>query len=168
MTHKEREAYVRKLMSVLEGGGPEIVVTESGELETLRGAMVTLPLDFLPWGTLTSADRRDRAALRALRAEVLREWPFPRTFGRGVTVDPLAPISVLSRPVEGIPDEYLGRVVPEQVWSWVSRFLQIEQRATYRWRNRGYGLPDGLIIRGCELWVRSILLGHEHLLAGQS
>jgi hypothetical protein len=166
MTHEEREAYVRKLMSVLEGGGPEMVVTESGELETLRDTMVTLPLDFLPWGALTSADRRDRAALRALRAKVLREWPFPRTFG-GMAVDPLAHISVLSRPVEGFPDEYLRRVVPEQVWSWVSRFLQIEQRATDRWINRGYGAPDGLIIRSCEVWVRSILLGSEHLLSGQ-
>jgi hypothetical protein len=166
MTHKEREAYVRKLMTVLEGDGPEMVVTESGELEPLRGTTVS-PLDYLPRGGLTSADRRDRVALRALRAEVLRESPFLRMFGRRI-VDPLALIIVLSRSVEGISDEFLERVISEQVWSWVSRFLQIEQRATNRWRNRGYGVPDGLIIQSCEIWVRGILLGCDYLLAGQS
>jgi hypothetical protein len=167
MTHEEREAYVRKLMTALEGDGPQMVVTESGELEPLQGAMVTPSLDHMPWGTLTSADRRDRAALRALRAEVLREWPLLRMFRR-VTVDPLALIIVLSRPVEGISHEFLERVIPEQVWVWVSRFRQIEQRATNRWRNRGYGIPDRLIIQDCETWVRGILLGCDYLLAGQS
>lgn len=165
MTHEEREAYVRKLMTVLEGEGPEMVVTESGELEPLRDMTVSPPLDYLPWGGLTSADRRDRAALRVLRTEVLRESSFLHMFGRRI-VDPLALIIVLSCPVEGIPIEHLERMIPEQVWSWVHKFLQIEQRATNRWRNRGYGAPDRLIIQDCETWVRGILLGCDYLLAG--
>jgi hypothetical protein len=168
MTHDEREAYVRKLMSVLEGDGPEMVVTEAGALETLPDTARIPPLAFPPRSTLTSADRRDRTALRALRAEVLRaearrEWPFPSPV-EWPAIDPMALILLLSHPVEDILAEDLHRMIPAQVWSWVSQFLQIQYRAMGRWIDRGYGVPEDFLIRSCELWAAAILLGNEHLL----
>jgi hypothetical protein len=168
MTHDEREAYVQKLMSVLEGDGPEIVVTESGALETLPDMARVPPLAFPPRSTLTSADRRDRTALRALRAEVLGvaarcEWPFPSPV-EWPAIDPVALIVFLSRPVEDIPVEDLHRMFPSQVWSWVSQFQHIQYRAMGRWLDRGYGVPENFVIQSCKLWTAIILWGKEHLL----
>jgi hypothetical protein len=168
MTHEEREAYVQKLMSVLEGDEPEVVITESGTLETLPGAADIPPLNFPPRSTLTSADRRDRAELRALRAEVLdaqeqAAWPFPPPFGRPA-VNPAALILLLSRPVEGIPTDVLHRVIPAHVWALVSRFQHIQYRVLARWIVRGYGIPAGPLIYVAKLWAAVILLGEEQLL----
>ncbi len=166
MTHKEREIYAQKLMAVLEGEAPGLTVMESGELEALWPTVATLSPNFCPWRWLTSADRRDRAALRTLRAEVLQASPFEH-LPRGAGVDPLGFIVALSHVdrFQDHPEHPLKREFPQQVWDWVYRYGRIELRATSRWLNRGYGYADDIVCYACQGWVMTILLGREDLLS---
>jgi hypothetical protein len=167
MTHKERESYVQRLMAALEGDAPGTLVTESGELEAPSHTVDRIPRGFCPWRILTNADRRDRAALRAIRAEVLQASPFA-DLPRGADLDPLGYIAVLSHVdrFQEDPEHELKRKFPPQVWAWVYRYGLIELRATRRWLNRGYDLPDNDIIWLCQVWITTILMGGEHLLTG--
>jgi hypothetical protein len=169
MTHKEREIYVQQLMATLEGSAPGMLLTESGAVEALSNTVDMIPYGFCPWRILTNADRRDRVTLRAIRAEVLQASPFA-DLPRGADLDPLGYIAVLSHfdRFQEDPEHELKRKFPPQVWAWVYRYGLIELRATRRWLNRGYGLPDNDIIYLCQVWIAMILMGSEHLLSGQS
>ena len=133
MNHEEREAYAAQLMAVLQGDEPATMLTETGTIEPPPGhELIDVPADLEPWLALTSADRKDRAAIRALRAEVLRE---AQTCGLAPMQDndPLVCIDVLSAP------EYDWNAFPEQVRLWLRTFQQIKYRAFGRWLTRGPG-----------------------------
>jgi hypothetical protein len=163
MTHSERQAYADRLMAVLQGDDTTMLITETGEIESPPDEEIEIPLDLSPWLRLTSADRRDRAALRALRAEVMRDGPvcgFPSMERR----DPVVSVAILSHP--DYEDVLRNKAIPEQVRQWVYTFRHIQLRAICRWLGRGPGRRrggrhDAVIGHFCRIWTLTIWFGNE-------
>jgi hypothetical protein len=160
MTHQERQAYAQRLMAVLQGDAPAALLTESGEMEVPPVDDLEISDDLRPILNFTSADRRDQAAIRALRVQVLQDAPtcgFPP-----MQNDPLGCLMVLCSPeyIETLRDTD-WKAIPEQVRQWCYTFQRIQLRAMGRWLHRGRGPADGIVINLCHIWTLLVLFGRE-------
>jgi hypothetical protein len=153
MTHQEREAYAERLMAVLQGHEPAALLTERGEMEPPPGQAV------VPRLPLTSSDRRDRAAIRKLRDEVLQEAP---TCGFAPMQEhPIICLALLcARDFEHPISDANLKLIPEQVWEWCRMFQRIQLRTAGRWMYR-YGRGDAVGIQAGSNWVLSVWLEQE-------
>jgi hypothetical protein len=145
MTHKERQAHANRLMAILQGDEPAALLTEMGEQEPPPG------LPEMPRLPLTSADRRDRAEIRKLRAQVLQEAP---TCGFAPMQDnPIVCLALLcTRDFEDRISDANLKLIPEQVWHWCRLFQRIQLRTAGRWMYR-YGRGDAVGIHAGSAWV---------------